>query len=157
MIYASIPSSLKILIAALALNSSQGLDRSEVLCLSKAVYFESRDQDRPTQESIASFMVDFADRNDVTICDEIYKSKGLRYTWTINENLDLSNPIEEDAWRQAVDISIKTLDGDVYHNTKRANHFLMPYIIEELPDWYDTELVVHEVGVVEFLRLPNYK
>lgn len=150
---------MRIILATLAIiQGGENVSRHETLCLSQAVYFEARDQDVKTQIAIASFVYQFAQRNDTTVCHEIYKSRGIRYPWSKKNTLpDTDHPVEHDAWQRAVLLSALTLNGAIRYDIGDATHFLMPHIITRFPNWYDSELVVSKVGVVEFLRLEDYK
>jgi len=160
----SIPETIRILIAMIAfVSGGESLDRKETLCLSKAVYFEARNQNITTQISIASFMHQFADRNGVSICEEIYKSRGVRYPWAKHDTINFKNENGEtlvkdvEAWENAALIASLTIRGYLYKDVGDATHFLMPYTIKNLPSWYDKEKIVSTVGVVEYLRLAEYK
>lgn len=145
---------MKTVLAVLAIiHGGDQINRHETICLAKAVYFESRDQDLTTQISIASFMKQFAERNDMTICEEVYESPGVRYPWVVHDK-EIREP---DAWERAVIVSALTLRGYAWHDVKNATHFLTPSIIQKLPSWYDPKKVVYRIGDFEYLRLPDYR
>ena len=139
------------------------VNRHQTLCLAKAVYFEARNQDLTTQLSIASFLQQFAERNGVSICEEIYHSRGTRYPWAKHDNINFKNDegetliIEVEAWKTAVLIAGFTLQGRVYRDVGDATHFIMPSEVNTLPDWYEKDKIVSTIGIVEYLRLPDYK
>lgn len=155
----ALPEALRVILFLLTtINGGENINRHEVMCLSQAVYFESRNQSILTQIGIASFVYQFSVRNNTTICEEVYESPGVRYSWTKNYTpMDLENDVEHEAWETAVFISALTINGSIKNDVGDATHFIMPKFMKDLPGWYDPELVVFNFGVVEYLRLPDYK
>lgn len=154
----TVPASFKVVLTTLALLcGGEHISRPETFCLAKAVYFEVRDQDIESQVAIASFVYQFAQRNNTTICAEIYDTPVARYPWVVRDKINMKSPPEREAWERAVKISAWTLKGTLRQNVGDATHFLTPSIIKRLPKWYDPNKVVYKVGLMEFLKLNDFQ
>lgn len=129
------------------------VDRHENLCLAKAIYHEVRGEDLDSRVAIATFMVDFAERNDKTICQEI--AAPGRYPWYGKKKI-----YEMGAWEDAVVVATRTLQGEMRYDVNDATHFLMPKTVlamgYDLPKWYYTGEHVAKVGEIVFIKTPDY-
>lgn len=113
---------------AMAVVASIGLgdvNREELLCLSKNVYFEARGLKDIEQAAVAHVTLNRIDDTQ-TICEVVYE-KG-QFTWTKRER----SIRDEGEWRKSVEIAYKVLKGVIPDPTHGATFFHEKYVH---PSW----------------------
>lgn len=112
------------------------LDRSEIRCLAKNVYFEARGEGTQGMRAVA-----FVTRHRVgsrlfpsTYCGVVYH--GCQFAWTCNGYT--ATPADRRAWRRAVNTAINVMAGFVPDNTHGALYF---HAVDANVDWSRMNLV----------------
>lgn len=101
------------IIAAIAsLHPAQDIDRKEAFCLAKNIYHESRSEGVMAQVRVGLTTYHTAERRGTSVCQEVYRH--ARYSWTFDKSKDINtdNPIEYQAWKHAVEISVLIHGGE---------------------------------------------
>jgi len=132
---------MRILLSILALfNPSEHIPREQVLCLAKNIYWEARGSELMDQIRVSTVTMNRVADSGKSVCEVVYEP--YQFSWTNGGEppLVLHNSIEEEAWKQAVEIAALKITGNDLGDTSDAKWFYSPKLAS--PSWALNKIVV---------------
>lgn len=120
-------------------------------CLTDAVYYEARGEDRRGQQAVATVVLNRVKNPSFpkTVCGVVFQraSAGCQFSFACDGSMRHGR--EASAWEEARKIATRAMSGYVLHDIGSATHF---HTIDVAPDWGPKMLRVAQVGLHVFYR-----
>lgn len=132
----------------------QGQRRKEMMCLAKAIYFESRGEPVRGQMAVAQVVMNRVRERYYpnTVCgvvfEGVHRRNKCQFSFACDGKADI--PRDRKLWAQAIDISIKTINGKIWlKDIGHASHYHATYV---KPRWIKLMRRIKRIGVHVFYR-----
>ncbi|HEU0067007.1 MAG TPA: cell wall hydrolase [Sphingomonas sp.] len=122
-------------------------------CLTEAVYYEARSQDRDGQRAVAQVVLNrVRDRAfPKSVCGVVYQGSerrtGCQFSFTCDGSMNGRR--DDSAWARAADVADAALSGDVFSAVGSATYYHANYV---LPWWAASMARITQVGAHIFYR-----
>lgn len=123
----------------------------DTLCYAFNIFHEARGELRNGQVSVAQVTANRVGMRDSwkTVCDAVYAY--AQFSWTLDKPyIDLSDPVEREAFRDALIIANRVDNGKELDLVAGATHYYNPDDAD--PDWADDFMKVAMIGSHLFMR-----
>lgn len=122
---------------------------SALLCLSMAIYHESRGEPIQGQRAVAYVVMNRAETENKSVCDVI-KEKA-QFSW-VKPHGRAERPKNSDAWFQSVNVAANVFYGKVPDPTNGSNHF---YSLKARAPWANSCKKSRKIGHQLFCYIPR--